>query len=317
MTLNCACLFFYQLFDALDGKQARRTKSSSPLGELFDHGCDAMTTVFMTLTVNMSLRLGMGWWFYTNVLVLMILFYHSQWEVYYTGKLDLWYFNVTEGQFVAMFFYILPVLLGNADLWIQPAPVTILGSRLTFGQMVVLPTMIAAIVYLFINIYHVIELSFEKTNKKPSLYDILLTSLPCWFVAVLSTVWAQHSFHLIQEHGHYFCIGVGFAYCNLVGRLVTCRVVAVRYELFYWVLFPLPFLVANSHLHLVPEVESVYFFAFASVAFYLHYCLSLINEMTTFLNIRCLSIPYPPPLDAPAWNEHSFFPLPKRPEQRK
>eukprot|EP01125_Pyxidicula_operculata_P006739 TRINITY_DN2311_c0_g1_i1.p1 TRINITY_DN2311_c0_g1~~TRINITY_DN2311_c0_g1_i1.p1 ORF type:complete len:175 (+),score=4.50 TRINITY_DN2311_c0_g1_i1:100-624(+) len=87
MTLNCACLFFYQLFDALDGKQARRTKSSSPLGELFDHGCDAMTTVFMTLTVNMSLRLGMGWWFYTNVLVLMILFYHSQWEVYPTFRL--------------------------------------------------------------------------------------------------------------------------------------------------------------------------------------------------------------------------------------
>jgi hypothetical protein len=25
-------------FDAVDGKQARRTNSSSPLGELFDHG---------------------------------------------------------------------------------------------------------------------------------------------------------------------------------------------------------------------------------------------------------------------------------------
>jgi hypothetical protein len=28
----------YQTLDALDGKQARRTKTSSPLGELFDHG---------------------------------------------------------------------------------------------------------------------------------------------------------------------------------------------------------------------------------------------------------------------------------------
>lgn len=27
-----------QTFDAVDGKQARRTNSSSPLGELFDHG---------------------------------------------------------------------------------------------------------------------------------------------------------------------------------------------------------------------------------------------------------------------------------------
>ncbi len=31
-------LFVYQTLDAIDGKQARRTGSSSPLGQLFDHG---------------------------------------------------------------------------------------------------------------------------------------------------------------------------------------------------------------------------------------------------------------------------------------
>jgi phosphatidylglycerophosphate synthase len=31
-------VFMYQTLDAIDGKQARRTGSSSPLGELFDHG---------------------------------------------------------------------------------------------------------------------------------------------------------------------------------------------------------------------------------------------------------------------------------------
>ena len=29
------------------GMQARRTGTSSPLGELFDHGCDAWATVFI------------------------------------------------------------------------------------------------------------------------------------------------------------------------------------------------------------------------------------------------------------------------------
>jgi ethanolaminephosphotransferase len=38
---SVSCLFFYQTMDAIDGKQARRTGSSSPLGQLFDHGCDA------------------------------------------------------------------------------------------------------------------------------------------------------------------------------------------------------------------------------------------------------------------------------------
>ena len=46
--LLCAVgLFVYQALDATDGKQARRTNSSSPLGELFDHGCDSVST---------------GWW---------------------------------------------------------------------------------------------------------------------------------------------------------------------------------------------------------------------------------------------------------------
>lgn len=35
------CYFAYRMLDELDGKQARRTGNSSPLGLLFDHGCDA------------------------------------------------------------------------------------------------------------------------------------------------------------------------------------------------------------------------------------------------------------------------------------
>lgn len=43
--LFAVALFLYQTLDAIDGKQARRTNSSSPLGQLFDHGCDAAVKV--------------------------------------------------------------------------------------------------------------------------------------------------------------------------------------------------------------------------------------------------------------------------------
>ena len=36
--LAALCNFLYSTLDAMDGKQAKRTKSSSPLGQLFDHG---------------------------------------------------------------------------------------------------------------------------------------------------------------------------------------------------------------------------------------------------------------------------------------
>ena len=41
--LCAAGLFIYQTLDAIDGKQARRIQCCSPLGELFDHGCDALS----------------------------------------------------------------------------------------------------------------------------------------------------------------------------------------------------------------------------------------------------------------------------------
>ena len=43
-------LFTSHTLDGIDGKQARRTGTSSPLGELFDHGCDAWAAVFITST---------------------------------------------------------------------------------------------------------------------------------------------------------------------------------------------------------------------------------------------------------------------------
>lgn len=35
--MNGLFMFIYQTMDALDGKQARRTHTSSPLGEVFDY----------------------------------------------------------------------------------------------------------------------------------------------------------------------------------------------------------------------------------------------------------------------------------------
>lgn len=50
------CVFIYQTLDALDGKQARRTNTASPLGELFDHGCDAIATSLLTLLITLTHR---------------------------------------------------------------------------------------------------------------------------------------------------------------------------------------------------------------------------------------------------------------------
>lgn len=51
-------LFAYQSMDAIDGKQARRTGTSGPLGEMFDHGCvrysfsSARVSCYLQLTLS-------------------------------------------------------------------------------------------------------------------------------------------------------------------------------------------------------------------------------------------------------------------------
>ena len=53
--LEAFCYFMYRMFDEMDGKQARRTGNSSPLGLLFDHGCDAFSMGLQCLVVAKSL----------------------------------------------------------------------------------------------------------------------------------------------------------------------------------------------------------------------------------------------------------------------
>jgi ethanolaminephosphotransferase len=82
------CQFMYQTLDNVDGKQARKTKSSSPLGQLFDHGADALST---TLCILMN-TCTIGWGSNLDTSLLIALtqfgFFASQWEEYHTGALD-------------------------------------------------------------------------------------------------------------------------------------------------------------------------------------------------------------------------------------
>ena len=43
--------FVYQTLDAIDGKHARNTKRSSPLGMLMDHGCDSLINSFVMIQI--------------------------------------------------------------------------------------------------------------------------------------------------------------------------------------------------------------------------------------------------------------------------
>ena len=98
-------VFFYITMDAIDGMQARKTQSSSPLGQLFDHGCDcSITTVFALMMIN-GLGLGPDYRAVVFVVAIQIAFFLSQWEEKYTGVCRTsvgGIFGVTEMQLLLM-----------------------------------------------------------------------------------------------------------------------------------------------------------------------------------------------------------------------
>ncbi|KAK8739087.1 hypothetical protein OTU49_003470 [Cherax quadricarinatus] len=140
-------LFIYQSLDAIDGKQARRTGTSSPLGELFDHGCDSLSTVFVSLGVCCSVCLGTHpYWMFFQCMMAVSLFYCAHWQTYVSGTLRFGFVDVTEAQFGVIIIHLISVIFGSG-VWSLKVPVLWLPFKC-------LPTiigLIAAAVALFNN----------------------------------------------------------------------------------------------------------------------------------------------------------------------
>jgi len=88
--LNAVSILIYQTLDNMDGKQARRVGASSPLGLLFDHGCDAINSVFGSANWMVALALSRQTDLVLCFIMLMgpyALFFVGTWEEFYTGEL--------------------------------------------------------------------------------------------------------------------------------------------------------------------------------------------------------------------------------------
>jgi phosphatidylglycerophosphate synthase len=114
-------LFTYQTLDAIDGKQARRTKAGSPLGQLFDHGCDSVGTVLIMYFQAVCCRIGYNMYTIFSMFAVMIPFFLAQWEEHHTHKLRTFvgWIGVTEGQWAGILLLSASAILGS-DFYVVP-----------------------------------------------------------------------------------------------------------------------------------------------------------------------------------------------------
>lgn len=114
-------LLAYQTLDSIDGKHARRTGAKSALGELFDHGCDALFTPFCIYATARAAAMNNGQIFVFTLVSHFGLFL-TMLEHFLSGSLTLGAVNgPTEGILISVAMYAATWYFGGpTELWAKP-----------------------------------------------------------------------------------------------------------------------------------------------------------------------------------------------------
>lgn len=298
-------LFLYQTFDAVDGKQARRTNSSSPLGELFDHGCDALACAFEALAFANTAMCGgrLTFWYWV---VSAVPFYLATWEHYFTNTLILPAVNgPTEGLMLIYLVHFFTAIVG-AEWWVQPfgkslpflSWIPVINEIPTNMVMLFVMVLFAVIPTIACNVQNVYKVVQARKGNM-----LLALAMLAPFVVLLGGVllWDYLSPEdIIANYPHLVIIGTGLAFGFLVGRMILSHLCdepkGLKTSMCMSLLF-LPFGIANAlttrlndGVPLVDERWVLLLYCAYTAALYFHFATSVIHEITTALGIYCFRI---------------------------
>ncbi len=110
-------LFVYQTLDGVDGKQARRTKSGSALGEIMDHGLDALVTGPIAFISADTFGFGIdSWVLWISVFGSQMAFFTSNLTLLHRGSQKYLNIDILELQWGLMLAWIVTGIYGP-EVW--------------------------------------------------------------------------------------------------------------------------------------------------------------------------------------------------------
>ena len=313
------CLFMYQSLDSIDGKQARRTGMAGPLGELFDHGCDAINTTLECVLCCAALNLGRSVWAPGSLVATLANFYLTTWEEFHTGTLFLSAFSgPVEGILMIVFIYALTGFVGGPIFW-DRGILNITGlAKIDFVSTHLgrfnLPFNDAFMTFGALGLLFNIAGSYgnvvaARKSRNQSIFTPLfgLTPLVAQVLANVYWIRANRAFILADSRALLPFLafwGIGFAYN--VGLLIVAHVTKAPFP--YWniaivwsVLLAVDANLPSSYIQTSPErqLQVIYAsLAFAAVL-YLHFCHNVITTITTELGMACFVVKPPTNLKPP------------------
>ncbi|TFK56424.1 Choline/ethanolaminephosphotransferase [Heliocybe sulcata] len=315
-----AGLFFYQALDAIDGKQARRTGMAGPLGEMFDHGCDAINTTLEVILASRALNLGRSWWTVASQIATLANFYLTTWEEYHTGQLYLGVFSgPVEGILMIVVIFVISGFYGPA-FWDTPVLSVIPGSVkriptvarliqsvpknlglndafMVFGGLALAFNIITS----YINVYR------SRVASHGARYQPLLFLLPfpvsvSLYLAWLASPSIYESSILYSSLFVPFLCAWGLQFARQVGKMILAHVTSQPFPwwdgMWVWVAvgaldINLPRILGREPL-VQKDMKGTQYFVYATLAvsalLYARFCTLVIGEITNFLGIACFTV---------------------------
>ncbi|CAM1502111.1 Fc.00g040950.m01.CDS01 [Cosmosporella sp. VM-42] len=310
-------LFLYQTFDAVDGSQARRTKQSGPLGELFDHGVDALNTSLEVLIFAASQNMGQSWETVAVLFASLLTFYVQTWETYHTKTLTLGVVNgPVDGVVAIVIVFAITGYMGGGHFWQQSMLQTIglpeaLGIpsfiyNLSFTEWYLVQGGLVLVFNTFESSRNVIRARRANGDRSRG---ALLGLAPFFSIWVMIVAYLYLQPRILRNHLIPFSLFAGVVNAYSVGQIITAHLVHLRFP--YWNVLGIPigFGILDSMGPVLQEKfgfgwpsalgSDVYQVSFMFMMFglaggvYGSFVVDVIVTICDYLDIWCLTIKHP------------------------
>ncbi|XP_052124786.1 cholinephosphotransferase 1 isoform X6 [Frankliniella occidentalis] len=283
-------LFAYQSLDAIDGKQARRTGTSSPLGELFDHGCDSISTVFVAISACIAVQLGYyPTWMFFQCFCAMTLFYCAHWQTYVSGTLRFGKLDVTEAQITIMFIHLISTIFGPSIWMAKIPPLEYFELRYVIGMF----TILGATLNLYNMFLVIISGGGGKNGSTVAGTSVLSPIIPFGLVVVPAYIIYRKSVQAVYENNPVlYILAFGMVAAKVTNRLVVAHMTKNEMEYFDSALIGPLMLFLNQYFNFYIPEYIVLWMCLVWVMFDLmRYCSAVCLEICNYLRIQLFRIP--------------------------
>jgi len=285
-----ALLFLSHTLDGIDGKQARRTGTSSPIGELFDHGLDSWVAVFVTGSVyhvfgrnddSMSIPVVR---MYAILWTVHFVFLVTHWEKYNTGVLYLpWGYDFSMVGGVVLY---LITAVGGHHMWKIKLP-----GDVDPGRIIEIALYLGIVgLAIPISLYNIWMSYKEGTGKMRSFVEANRPLVSITLAIIVSFVWVVNSKNNILEEDFtcfLYMSGTVFAYISV--KLIIAQMSNTRSELISAALYPLTLAMAAALISSPSkkvELAILYILTGVITVMHLHYGCCVVSEMCDHFNVR-------------------------------